>query len=759
MEPSVSLGTIERQYGQKCYITGSFFNGIAFACLADNVLLLYAIANGIGPSGQGVLASLSFLCMPMILAGRFVVARFGLSKTWGACFFMRGASASLMILAPQLNQWIGPIGGQVVIMLGAVGFFAFRSAAASTFAATLGEITTPRDRGAVMARGTMGFWASYMFFLLIVALLLGLQESDTTYQGIILIGSIAGIYGGTRFWLIPETPTPRLSAKVSSLKNLSTIWNTHILRKQVFSQVAVYTATALVFSFSMLALKRGYGVSSQNALLFVMVLLSGNIIASKFCQLISDRVGPRPLLLIFFCGEMACALLWVLAPQEQMLFHLILVFFLVGFFSTGLQISMGHYTQTATPREMLVGVGMFCQLTGGVVGGLSGTIFGGFGIEALEHMGYAGMQPYRIYYAFVFLLLLAMFQLVRGLVPQKDWRIRDILGLIGSFRDMRTMMLLSRMGAPSTPDEEREQVDTLGDMQSPVSEKALLEYLDSPDFTIRYQAVSHLGRFEFGEEAARALIRELQEGLYTTAPLAALYLGKYKIREAIPFLRQGLDSEDSYLRSRCIYALSVMDDEESYPRIRELFLHSDNPRIIINAARALVRMSGADDSQVILNRLTDEKLPREVRREICLALTRMAECVDPYYRFIRTMALDEKQALRDLYQYISSMQGDASMSSDVLALLAPCEQGLAPVDLFAIVQSLAQKATKPLGICIRTFCEEQKGHPSADDMLYAFLYILLSHFDGTSVSGEGGAFSNESLTVMLQRDGRKTVSS
>ena len=748
------LTSSELRMGQERYVAGSLFNGIAFACLADNVLLLYGIKNGIGPVGQGLLASLVFLTMPCIFIGRYTMARIGCAKTWGGGFFLRGLCASLMATAPFFRDWYGEIGAQAVIVLGAMGFFAFRSSAAATFAAMVGEITNERDRGTVMARASVSFQSLYLVFILLVSWLVGMDDGDRTYQGVILIGTIAGMYAGTRFWGIPETDAPRMGARTPIMESIKTIWREDVLRREVFCQIAVYTANALVLSFSMLALKRGYEVSDRNALLFSIVSLCGSIVCNRFCQLVSDTVGPRPLLLIFSCGTMACSLLWSLAPDQYMVFFPVMVFFLVGFFTTGATFSMSHYIQVATPKKLLVGVGMMCQLSAGIVAGGAGTLIGGVGIRILEEHNFTGLAPYHYYFAAVFFLQFGLLKMVAGLVPQKDWRVRDILGLAGSFRDIRTFMVIGSMGTAETPEEEREQLDTLGSLQSRVSEETLLDYLDSPDFTIRYQAVEHLGRLEFGERTVQALIRELKTGQYTTAAVAARCLGKRRVREAIGPLREALGAEDVYLRAYCIYALSTMEDTESYDRIRQAFAQADNPRILIHGARALVRMGTDGDFRQLIERAFDPELPAEVRRELCLDIARFGGCLETYYRFIRMFMQDEKTAFRDLADdFRTRIDASVTTRAEMAALLTRLEGGLPPEHVRAVVVGLTAGSSDSQLSMIQAVAVGAHVPDSATMVWYCLLVLVVCRLDRNVRGGEDEKpESPESLTQIIRRD-------
>ena len=114
----------------------------------------------------------------------------------------------------------------------------------------------------------------------------------------------------------------------------------------------------------------------------------------------------------------------------------------------------------------------------------------------------------------------------------------------------------------------------------------------------------------FGQDAEDAIIRELEEGEHTTAYISAIIAGERKLTKAIPKLRKSLDSNDNFLKSKCMWALTQLHDEKSYPKIEKIFRETRNPRLVIHGAAALVKIGDPEALKLLLDKSLEQEHSR-----------------------------------------------------------------------------------------------------------------------------------------------------
>ncbi|MFW6337615.1 MAG: MFS transporter [Alkalispirochaetaceae bacterium] len=660
--PPETLSTADRHQGRRYFRRFLKLNGISVAFLIENMLILYAIRNGVSDPLVATLASFIHLTMPLMVFGKNLVARIGAARTWGLGWFFRYLSASIMILAPA-TATIAPqsvVSG--IILLGAFGFAAFRSIGIVGNTPMMGEVTTPEDRGNFLSGNFVRANSTHLIAMSVVILVLSVTDAIWVYQAILAVGCGLGFYAGTILARIPESRTPRESASKPFKVVIRNLWGSGRMRRLLYAWSAGFVAFTVVIPFSMITVKNGYGISDYLALTFSLPLLLGGIASALVNGVIADRVGPRPLLLLYTSGLLLVAGFWAFAPEQFRPFPVGLAFFAAGYCKFGIIVSVGHYFLSAVDETDRVGSSIFMRLSSGAAAGLAASVVGGGLLQILPTVGYEGMDVYRTYFTVALAAIALLLLVVRRLDRLEEWSIRSILGLLLSPRDMRALYVLNRLKMQSGSHGAEREVERLGDIGSNLSEGELREHLRSPRFSVRSQALRALGRISFGIESEEAIIRELRTGEYTTAWVAAEILGEHRIRRAVPLLREGLDSADPFLQGKCMVALVRLEDRESYPRINELFRESRNPRIVIHGANALARMEDNDRLYRLLLKSLEEGLPEAAVDEVLTAAATTVGEGGRFYQFLQRYNQNREAGIETLLPDLSSdvLAGDAA---------------------------------------------------------------------------------------------------
>ena len=448
LNPILSSETLSPELQKKGMTLFSWFiriNTISFGCLADSILILYAIKMGADDFLIGLMTSFMFLTMPFMFIGKQMIGRFGAANAYGISWIIRNIFAGLMVLVPvTISLWDRTIGLTLLIFC-SFGFFAFRSIGFTSSTPLIGEVTNKTNRGNFLSKIWLQFNIFYFITLLALMIILKYSGSMQTFQFIILAGFIFGMIGSVLVYHIPETMNPKISARSSTSKSFSYLWRNIRCRKLLFSWTGVMMANMLLIPFSMVALKNGYGVSDHNALFFALFQILGGIFASSLNILILDRVGPKPMLILYSFGFIVNALLWVFSPQQLITSYQAVIFLINGMTLAGTNTAISHYFLIVIPEKERVGTNMFYLIISGTVTGITGIILGGGLLKLLQNFDLSNLSIYRTFFVIILFFLLPLIYIIQKIERVEDWRVKDVLKIFMSFRDLRALFTLNRI--------------------------------------------------------------------------------------------------------------------------------------------------------------------------------------------------------------------------------------------------------------------------------------------------------------------------
>jgi MFS family permease len=215
-------------------------------------------------------------------------------------------------------------------------------------------------------------------------------------------------------------------------------------RKLLYAWSAATVGNVLCIPFSVVAVKNGYGVSDFNALFFVLCQLIGGVVASSLNIWIMDRVGPRPMLILYNGGLMLTALLWIFSPLKLNIIYLANIFFINGMALAGTNTAISHYFLVVVPERERVVVNMFFLIFSGAATGLAGTILGGGLLKLLSSFDLTALTVYRTFFSFILIFLCPLFLIIKKLDRLDSYRVKEVLKIFLSFRDLRSLFMLHR---------------------------------------------------------------------------------------------------------------------------------------------------------------------------------------------------------------------------------------------------------------------------------------------------------------------------
>ncbi len=666
-----NLSLSQQERGRNNFHRFNFINGLSYICVGETIIILFAIRMGCPDYTVAILGSFFFLsnfCMPL---GKLLMARIGAIRTIAMCWAMRNLSILVVAAAPLFSWFAGTWAATTAIIVGAFSFYACRSIGVIGMQPVMGELTTAENRGKFTSRSNGLFYLANLIMLGVIMMVMRYTRETWVFVATIGDGAFLGLVSTWFISRIDETEAISQSAAKPVLADvLLTLKNSMRLR-QLAANCAISSAITLTVPISMLALKKGYGISDDSALLFALIQMAGAVATSYVIGLLAEETGPRPLAILFYCLLIVLCLLWVIGPDTFKWYYMIWPFVLAGAAVIGTGVSMTHYFLIAIPNKERVAASLTMYVISGVAAGVVGSVVGGGIFRFLDTLGMTPIDMFQRYFLIVLFILLAGLPLMSRLTPLADWKISEVLGLAFAPKDIITLLTLYRIKQVADPGEERENIDKLLVTHSGLSEKALISYLDSPKFSLRGRALSALGEIPFGRRTVAALLPELEEGEYTTAHIAAQIAGERNLKEAIPLLRKHLDSKDLYLQGKAMLALAQLRDADSYDMIREIFRATDNPRLITHGAAAMAEI--ADDAAfATLLRKTTAEMPEKVLYEVIYSIMLLAGHGDDIYHFLRLYQKNKNSALLFLSEL---SHGDVDIREDEKKLIFDYDSG------------------------------------------------------------------------------------
>ena len=400
-----TLHSENRAEGRRIFYRFYLLNGISVACLMNNMLILYAVRNGMADPLVAVMASFVHLTMPFLIAGKHAIARFGAARTRALGWFFRYVCALLMVAAPFAGRFLPPFAVSGLILLGAFGFAAFRSIGVAAVNPLQGEVAEPGACGHMVSSILLCVQSTYLLSLGLILFCFHYTDALWLYQTILAVGCLVGLYASTLVARVPETTAPRLSAGRPLRGVLRTVFASRSSRALAAAWCTGLAAKSLVLPFMMIALKSGYLVSDFYAVVFTLLMALGTVSSGLINRHVSDRIGSRSVLGGNLLLLMGAAGFWAMAPEVFSFFAVGAVFFFSGFAEVGIDIGLNQHFLEVIPKEHRVGSSLVMRITSGAAAGLAAFVVGAGLLGALPEFHLAGMDIFRSYFLVILCFL------------------------------------------------------------------------------------------------------------------------------------------------------------------------------------------------------------------------------------------------------------------------------------------------------------------------------------------------------------------
>lgn len=413
----------QRRVSQLNYNLFNIVNGASYMCLGETVIILFAVKLHAPNVIVAVIGSMLFLGFLLLPLGVVRTAQVGAARSQADFWVCRNVAA-LLVAVSALIQPLSQYLAWGLLLLGSFLFYGFRAAGVVMSQPLIGDITNNMDRARLIARSTGLFYVSGLVAMVTISLVLGHYDSLWVLVGIIVAGACCGVTASTFVRKIDETSAIRRSAQAPLLPQLKTAFFDLTLRRQICAGFMVNLAIIMMAPIAILTMKRGYGVSDTQAILFSIVQFASSIAATQISGKITEKIGPRKVAIYSYMLIFPICLFWLFAPaavSSVWMWGLFIVpFILIGAMMVSAQNAMVHYFLMAVPKERQVASSMFISVVTGAAAGVTGMFVAGGLLKLAERFLGSGLPMYRAYFVAAGVLFLAGLTQVVRLVPVID---------------------------------------------------------------------------------------------------------------------------------------------------------------------------------------------------------------------------------------------------------------------------------------------------------------------------------------------------
>ncbi len=364
----------ERRRSQKNYIRFGLINGLSYACLGETIIVLLAVQMHMPDvliTFVGAMLYIGFLLLPM---GVRQTAKYGAAQSQATFWVCRNISALLAALSAILAQYF-PVFAWCLLLFSAFMFYGFRAAGVVLSLPLVGEITNDEDRSQLVGNAAGAFYFSGVIMLLVVSYLLKLSTSTWVLCGVVVFGAMMGVTASRFIRAICETDAIRESAKKPILPVWKEVKSNPMIRQFLIAGFCKNLAVILMIPASILYLKKGFGFSDAQAVLFSAAQICASFLSSCISGKIIAKTGPRLGMIASCCICLLVSVLWIFAPFSGtgiwQCILAVLIFFLCGTAVGTSDNAVSCYFLMSVPKEQQIAGSVATNVIQGAGAGIS----------------------------------------------------------------------------------------------------------------------------------------------------------------------------------------------------------------------------------------------------------------------------------------------------------------------------------------------------------------------------------------------------
>ena len=664
------------------YNTFNIFNALSWQFLAGNIITLFALRLGANSTYIGALSAVLYVSFFFLPLGKILTRRFSLVKIFSTAWMCRAIGMVPLLFAPIVFASGRRDEALLLVLLGAFFFHIIRGIGMISNNPILSYLSVGPDRGSYMTQIQIINSSVGMFAGFVIALLLGRDPPLFLYALIIAAGIGCGIFSGI---LMRRIPGPVMEEDVKNESLISIIreaLSQQSLRHFILILVMVALVSGVSRVFVVVYSREVFRQSDGMVSLYAVFGGLGNLMVGLVIKFLVDRIGAKPIFSVCVIIGLISMIPILVFPVSMIdnfttvTLYLTFLFFVMNFGWLGSEGVMQTYFLGLVPPEKMMNMGILYFLGFGIAGA-GGSFLSGVFLDFITTVSGSKDISFKALYLILIVIAVVSLFLMRRLVSLGALPFRGALEVMFSFRDLRAISLLDKLNKTSDSGEEVAILETLQDAPSQLAVKGLLARAKAPRLMVRQESIRAIDALEnLDEGVEKALIDDIINNPYTTAYMSARALGNHGVFQAIPLLRELAESGDYMLAGEAIIALAKLGDNTFRPRIEEIVVETQNPRLKIMGAEALGIYGSPDSLAMLLDIQMQANPPPYLRDGIVLAMANILDIQNQFYPLLvrlladmslaPTLALDEAESA---YEHYMTVHGRKRRKDPKIAVL------------------------------------------------------------------------------------------
>ncbi len=399
------------------YLWFSTINAFSYMCLGETMIILFAVKLGMSNFVISVIGALIYIGFVMLPLGKFLAGRIGAVRSQMTFWTIRSFVSLGIVCAAPVALYVSPPLATAMVLVGTCIFYGMRAAGVVMGTPLLNDITDGHSQNRYISQQATYFYLATMLALIVISLLLRLSDSIWMLAGVISGGATLGITAAHFLKGVHETTKLGEAARRPVGSDARALFRERPVRRLLAGNLTLNLAMALIAPISMLALKRGWGVSDSNALYYSLAQFAASALFSSFSPPLVRKTGPRRTAFAAFVLLLLAGCMWLAMPPQASPFLLAIPFLLIGMAAALTNNSMVHYFLQTVKKEKLVAGSILSSVLVNTGAGVIGMAISGVIWQILAAAGTAGTQTYFWYFLIVLLVLLPGAAVLLAMVP------------------------------------------------------------------------------------------------------------------------------------------------------------------------------------------------------------------------------------------------------------------------------------------------------------------------------------------------------
>jgi len=623
MDSAQDYRPAQQKLGRRLFLSFELVNALSFTLLTGNLIVLLLLRFGADPFTIGIIQAFSYVSFLFMPLSKRIVPKAGLINTFGWSWTLRYIAIIPLVFAPILVGSGNSVLGIVLVVVGYSLFQILRGFGLIANSPLTQALSAGKDRGAYLSQKNLMINIAALLAGLLVSLGLGSYAPLERYSLFLGIGVALGFVGCIIIFKIPEPPSARFGASSPFFADVRVAMKDPSFARFVVPFSLFMFVGGMGRSFMIVYAKNAYGFGDDAAMILTVVAGLGAVVMSLFSRVVLDRVGPKPMFILFTLAFLLSILplgLFLPLPGIMGWLLLIAVFFFGSLGGAGGENAAQAYFLNIVGKERQFNVGMLYFLILGFAGAIGSVLGGSLLVNIPLLTGLGTGNVFRIFFGLVFVLgivsLLFQFRMDR----RGGHSVSSAFSAVLSARGLREMSLLQRLDQSTSVEQEEQTLIELVGSSTGVAVEDLLKRLDSPIFAIRNRALFALEELTYYRPVEDALIRHVKEYKFATAYRAVRILGRKNCKRSTTAIRCTLNSDDYLLQAYSASALADLGDVESRGALEAVLAKTNNTLVMVHCIGALKSFGCIESMVSLLQVLARPTVSPHMRDEVVFGI-------------------------------------------------------------------------------------------------------------------------------------------